>query len=60
MRIEKELEAMKRAAREQGLDESSVESIWLSEKGKADFERTNGHLLPANEAAGFEIVQHPI
>ncbi|KAG7039547.1 hypothetical protein JMJ77_0012245 [Colletotrichum scovillei] len=59
-RIEDELKAMKDAAASKGLDASKVDSIWLSEKARSDFARTNGLLLPVHEEAGFETKQHSI
>ncbi|KXH52079.1 hypothetical protein CNYM01_00410 [Colletotrichum nymphaeae SA-01] len=59
-RIEDELKAMKEAAASEGLDASKVDSIWLSEKARSDFARTNGLLLPVHEEAGFETKQHSI
>lgn len=51
---------MKAAAAAEGLDVSKVDSIWLSEKARSDFARTNGLLLPVHEEAGFETEQHSI
>ncbi|KAK1478401.1 hypothetical protein CTAM01_15003 [Colletotrichum tamarilloi] len=59
-RIEDELKAMKDAAAAEGLDASNVDSIWVSEKARSDFARTNGLLLPVHEEAGFETTQHLI
>ncbi|KAK1511150.1 uncharacterized protein CCOS01_14912 [Colletotrichum costaricense] len=59
-RIEDELKAVKDAAAAEGLDASNVDSIWVSEKARSDFARTNGLLLPVHEEAGFETTQHLI
>ena len=60
MRIRNEVAELIKAARARGLDENAVDSIWLNDKVIEDYKRTNGMLLPVDEEAGFETMQHPI
>lgn len=60
-RIPGEVQALIKAAKAKGLDESAVDSIWLKgQQAKDDFDRVNGMLLPVNEEAGLEHKQHPM
>jgi hypothetical protein len=60
-KIREELDAMIAVAKEKGLDESAVDSIWLQgEQAKKDFDRRNGMLLPVHKEAGLELRQHEL
>jgi hypothetical protein len=60
-KLRDELDAMIAVAKAKGLDEKSIDSIWLKgEQAKKDFEERNGLLLPVHEEAGFELIQQKI
>jgi hypothetical protein len=59
-RVEGELERMIAAAKARGLGPKDVDSLYLrGEEAVEDFKRTNGLLLPVNEATGLHTEQHP-
>jgi hypothetical protein len=59
-KAEGELQRMIAAAKAKGLDESSVDSVYLRRGTKEfeEFERRNGFDKPVNEASGLLMVQH--
>ncbi|RSH91555.1 hypothetical protein EHS25_009854 [Saitozyma podzolica] len=59
-RVEGELERMIAAAKARGLGPKDVDSLYLrGEEAVEEFKRTNGLLLPVNEATGLHTEQHP-
>ena len=54
VKLQAEADRMIAAARAEGRDPSTVDSVVLDPKKQAEFDRTNGLLLPLNEATGLE------